>query len=64
MKLQEINEEGRAGDQNDLQIFQSSLNNSFSESKEPKIKNKLHRKKFEFIFKKSVFRHFAGYYKH
>ena len=64
MKLQEINEEKAPGESDDIQIFQSSLNNSFTDSKEPKIKNKLHKKKFEYIFKKSVFRHFAGYYKH
>ena len=59
-KLQEINEEK----DDNLKIFQSSLNNSFTDSKEPKIKNKLYKKKFEFIYKKSVFRHFTGYYKH
>jgi hypothetical protein len=43
-------------------IFNTSY--TTNNSKQPKIKNKLDRQKFEFIYKRSVFRHFSGYYKH
>jgi hypothetical protein len=46
-----------------LSLIFSNSESFTSKGSTPKIQNKLEKQKFDFIYKKSIFRHISGFYK-